>query len=398
MSAINAEHLWNKSFIFCLLNNLFLFIFYFAQTTILPIYIVNELGGNLSQAGLAMTLFMLSAIAIRPFSGLIIEKFGVKKTLYVSEIMFCLCSVAYIFVDSLVFLLVLRFLHGIWFSIVTTVTVPIANNFIPDSRKGEGMGYFLMSVNLGIVLGPLIGLGLTQSISYSAISTLLSLSVWVGFAFCLMIPLVANANKVKVESTPKRKLGLHDFVEKKALPVSLMAMMVSFAYASIMSFISTFAESRHMLSYASLFFVVFSISMMSLRPITGKIYDRRGPSVVIYPAISLFALGLIILSQVQTVIGFMFAAVLIGIGFGSAQPCLQTISIQRSPKDRIGLATSTYFCCYDIGIAMGALVLGYVIAGYDYTVAYLLCAVLTLISLVFYKFVVAKQPHSDIQA
>lgn len=124
----------------------------------MPIYIVNELGGNLSQAGLAMTLFMLSAIAIRPFCGLIIEKFGVKKTLYVSEIMFCLCSVAYIFVDSLVFLLVLRFLHGIWFSIVTTVTVPIANNFIPDSRKGEGMGYFLMSVNLGIVLGPLIGL------------------------------------------------------------------------------------------------------------------------------------------------------------------------------------------------------------------------------------------------
>ncbi|MEX5288551.1 MFS transporter [Acinetobacter towneri] len=398
MSAINVEHLWNKSFILCLFNNLFLFIFYFAQTTILPIYIVNELGGSLSQAGLAMTLFMLSAIAIRPFSGLIIEKFGVKKTLYVSEIMFCLCSVAYIFVDSLLFLLVLRFLHGIWFSIVTTVTVPIANNFIPDSRKGEGMGYFLVSLNLGIVLGPLIGLGLIQTISYSAISTLLSLSVWVGFAFCLMIPLVANANKAQVESIPKRKLGLHDFVEKKALPVSLMAMMVSFAYASIMSFISTFAESRHMLSYASLFFVVFAISMMSLRPITGKIYDHHGPSVVIYPAIALFALGLIVLSQVQSVIGFMFAAVLIGVGFGSAQPCLQTISIQRSPKDRIGHATSTYFCCYDIGIAIGALVLGYVIAGYDYTVAYLLCAVLTFISLIFYKFVVAKQPNADIQA
>ena len=47
---------------------------------------------------------------------------------------------------------------------------------------------------------------------------------------------------------------------------------------------------------------------------------------------------------------------------------------------------------------MGALVLGYVIVCYDYTVAYLLCAVLTLISLVCYKFVVAKQTHSDIQA
>ena len=396
MSAINVEHLWNKSFILCLFNNLFLFIFYFAQTTILPIYIVNELGGSLSQAGLAMTLFMLSAIAIRPFSGLIIEKFGVKKTLYVSEIMFCLCSVAYIFVDSLLFLLVLRFLHGIWFSIVTTVTVPIANNFIPDSRKGEGMGYFLVSVNLGIVLGPLIGLSLIQSVSYASISTLLSVSVWVGFAFCLMIPIATQ--KVKTETTPKRKLGLQDFVEKKAIPVSLMVMMVSFAYASIMSFISTFAELRNMLSYASLFFVIFAVSMMILRPITGKIYDRKGASYVIYPAIILFALGLIVLSQVHSVFGFMLAAALIGVGFGSAQPCLQTISIQRSPKDRIGHATSTYFCCYDIGIALGALILGWIIAGYDYTAAYLLCAVVTLISLIFYKFVVAKQPNADIQA
>lgn len=82
MSTVNAQHLWNKSFILCLANNLFLFIFYFAQTTILPIYILNDLGGSLAQAGLAMTLFMLSSIAVRPFSGLIIEKLGRKKTLY----------------------------------------------------------------------------------------------------------------------------------------------------------------------------------------------------------------------------------------------------------------------------------------------------------------------------
>lgn len=90
----NTQPLWNKSFILCLANNLFLFVFYFAQTTILPIYIVNELGGSLAQAGLAMTLFMASSIAVRPFSGLIIEKFGRKKTLYVSEALFCLFSFA----------------------------------------------------------------------------------------------------------------------------------------------------------------------------------------------------------------------------------------------------------------------------------------------------------------
>ena len=44
----NAAPLWTKSFILCLANNLFLFIFYFAQTTILPIYILKRIRRKLS--------------------------------------------------------------------------------------------------------------------------------------------------------------------------------------------------------------------------------------------------------------------------------------------------------------------------------------------------------------
>lgn len=391
MNTVNPEALWNKPFILCLLNNLFLFIFYFAQTTILPIYILNELGGSLAQAGLAMTLFMVSAIAVRPFSGLIIEKLGTKKTLYISETLFCLFSLTYVLADNLSVLMIIRFLHGIWFSVLTTVTVPIANEFIPSKRKGEGMGYFLMSVNLGIVLGPLIGLTFIQSMSYTAVAAILAAFVVLGFIFCFLIPL---PNHQKPESAAqKRSLSVHDFIEFKALPVALMAMLISFCYASIMSFIATFAESKHMLAYASMFFVVFAISMMSLRPITGKIYDRKGPNAVVYPALFLFAVGLAVLAFIDSVAGFMFAAVLIGMGFGSAQPCLQTISIQRSPKNRIGYATSTYFTFYDLGIAIGSIVLGMLITHTSYTAAYLLCAVLVLISLIYYKFMVSQKQH-----
>lgn len=379
--------LWNKSFIFCLLNNLFLFIFYFAQITILPIYILNDLGGTLTDAGLAMTLFMVSSIAVRPFSGLIIEKFGRKKTLYVSETLFCLCAIAYIFADNLIALLMIRFLHGIWFSILTTVTVPIANDFIPPERKGEGMGYFVMSVNLGIVLGPLLGLTLLQDFSYLFISSLLAGIIFLGFIFCFMIPIAADT---PIQRTTRR-LSVHDFIEKKALSVSVLALLISISYASIMSYISPFADAQGLLEYASLFFVVFAISMMSLRPITGKIYDRKGASYVIYPAITLFAIGLALLSQTQSVMGLMLSAVCVGMGFGSLQPCLQTLAIQRAPKARIGHATSTFFTCYDIGIALGSLLLGLIISQYSYSLAYLLCAILTLSTLAFYALVVNRK-------
>ena len=380
--------LWNKSFILCLANNLFLFVFYFAQTTILPIYILQDLHGSLTQAGLVMTLFMASSIAVRPFSGLIIEKFGRKKTFFVSEFLFCLFSIAYIFADNLQVLLWLRFLHGIWFSILTTVTVPIANEFIPDSRRGEGMGYFVMSVNLGIVLGPLIGLSLIQPLSYAVVATILAAIVCLGFVFCFLIPVQTETSTM--QKMQKKQLSIHDFVEKKALPVSIMAMMVSFAYASIMSFISTYSASKNLLAYASLFFIVFAISMMSLRPLTGKIYDRKGPSYVIYPALVLFAVGLILLSQINSLIGFMLAAIFIGMGFGSVQPCLQTLAIQRAAPQRIGHATSTFFTFYDLGIAFGSILLGILITAQGYSMSYILCAVLVLLSLLFYKFFVVK--------
>lgn len=386
-----APVLWNRSFILCLFNNLFLFIFYFAQTTILPIYILNELGGTLTQAGLAMTLFMLSSIAVRPFSGLIIEKLGRKKTLYLSESLFCLFAVAYIFADNLTALLVIRFLHGIWFSILTTVTVPIANDFIPAQRKGEGMGYFVMSVNLGIVLGPLLGLTLMQDFSYLFVTSILAGIIVLGFIFCFMIPI---AQYIPTPQPVQRRLSLDDFMEKKALSVSVLALLISFSYASIMSYISPFSDAKGLLEYAGLFFVVFAVAMMSLRPITGKIYDRKGPSYVIYPAIALFALGLALLSQIQTLTGFMLAAVCIGMGFGSVQPCLQTLAIQRAPKARIGHATSTFFTCYDIGIALGSLLLGLMIAKYSYSFAYLVCAALTVLSLIFYAVVVNSKLRS----
>lgn len=380
--------LWTKSFLLCLANNLFLFIFYFAQTTILPIYILKELGGSVTQAGLTLTLFMVSAILIRPFSGLIIDKLGQRRTLIISATMFCFIAFGYLFISNMTSLYILRLFHGVWFSILTTVCVPVVNQFIPDSRRGEGMGYYAMSVNLGIVLGPLIGLSLIPYLSYTMVTAVLVAMIFIGYIFCFLIPV--QEVKQPDSGAEKTKLGLSDFVEKKSLTVALMVMMISFSYASIMSFIAPFASSIHLMQYAGLFFVVFAISMMSLRPITGKIYDRKGPQYVIYPAVLTFSLGLLVLSQIHNLTGFMLAAVLIGLGFGSAQPCLQTLAIQRAPKHRIGYATSTFYTCYDIGIAIGSLVVGMMITKQSFSFAFIICAALTALSLLYFKFVVQR--------
>lgn len=334
MSA-SPERLWNRSFVLCLLNNLFLFVYYFALLTILPVYIMKDLGGSVKEAGLALTLFLVSSIAIRPFSGMIIEKLGKKLAMRGAGVIFALFAFSYLLVDSMWSLLAVRFLHGVWFSILTTVTVPVANEFIPESRKGEGMGYFVMSTNLGVVFGPLLALTVVQFTSFKVLFGLLAVIISIGLIFSFMLKITELA-KPQIKIAEKAKFSLHDIIEVKVLAVSFVALLTAFAYSSIMSFITPFSETKQLLAYTGIFFIVFAASMLLVRPWVGKIYDRKGPSAVIYPSFIFFAIGMMIVSVMSSQWTMWLSAVFIGIGYGSLFPCLQTLAISICRKTAYG--------------------------------------------------------------
>lgn len=389
MNEITQQRLWNKSFILCLFNNLFLFTYYFALLAVLPIYIMKDLGGTIEQAGLALTLFLVSSIAIRPFSGLISQKLGKKLTFRGSEFFFVLFALSYLWIDSMWTLLLVRFLHGFWFSILTTVTVPVANDFIPLHRKGEGMGYFVMSTNLGVVIGPLIALTVIQFASFNTLFALLSVLMAVGFIFCLMLKIPEQQSEVKQIEEKNTKLTLHDIIETKVIPVGLVALLTALTYSSILSFITAYSESKNLFEYASIFFIVFAVSMIVVRPFVGKMFDRKGPSAVMYPSFIFFAIGMVLVSFVNNQWTLWLSAVFIGIGYGTLFPCLQTVAIQTVSKNRMGHAISTFFTLFDIGLAVGSIIMGIFISWMGFQNTFLLCSVIIVLTLLVYKATVA---------
>lgn len=390
--SVSAERLWNRSFILCLFNNFFLFVYYFALLTILPIYIMKDLGGSVKEAGLALTLFLASSIAVRPFSGMIIEKLGKKISMRGAGVIFALFSFSYLLVDSMWSLLLVRFLHGIWFSILTTVAVPVANEFIPEQRKGEGMGYFVMSTNLGVVFGPLLALTVIQFTSFKVLFGILAVIISLGLIFCWMLK-ITELPKSEAISTEKTSLSLQDILEVKVLAVSFVALLTAFAYSGIMSFITAFSETKQLLGYTSVFFIVFAASMLLVRPWVGKIYDRKGPSAVIYPSFIFFAIGLVIVSLISNQWILWLSAVFIGIGYGSLFPCLQTLAIQSVDKQRMGHAISTFFTLFDLGLAIGSVAMGVLIAYWGFETTYILSAALVIVTILVYRHYVAKKQN-----
>lgn len=163
------------------LVNLFVFVFFYTFLAVLPIYMIQELGGTESQGGLLISLFLLSAIITRPFSGPIIERFGKKRMAVIALAVFALSSFLYMPIHDFYLLLALRFFQGIWFSILTTVTGAIAADIIPMKRRGEGLGYFAMSMNLAMAIGPFLGLSLVKVISFPVFFTIFAVFISLGF-------------------------------------------------------------------------------------------------------------------------------------------------------------------------------------------------------------------------
>ncbi|WP_203340535.1 MFS transporter [Planococcus beijingensis] len=382
--------IWTKSFINISVSTFFIFVVFYALLTFTPLYVLNDLGGTATEGGLAVSVFLLSAIIMRFFAGMILEKFGKKNILIFSLFFFTVSTILYVFIGSFTVLLLLRFFQGIWFSLLTTVAGAIAADIIPPERRGEGLGYYGIAMNLAVVAGPFLALSLQPYVSSQAIFVILSVIMIIGF-FCALAVRVDEGSFVKEQ---KHKLTINDFLEKKSMPIATVGFFISFAYASILTFISVYAESLGLIKAASFFFVVYAIAMLLVRPFSGRIFDTMGPGVVIIPSIIIFGIGLISLSFTASSWMLLLSGALVGLGYGTLLPSFQTLAIQAADKHRSGYATGTFFAFYDSGIAIGSVSLGLLAGFAGYSNLYLMLGVFVILVVFYYSWIMSKDRSS----
>ena len=384
---MKKEPIWTKSFISLFFTNIAVFIVFYGLVTTLPLYAIGVLKRTDEEAGLLMTIFLLSAIVVRPFTGKLLDIVGKRKMLWSGLVLYLICTILYYFIQPFAGLLVLRFMQGIWFSIITTAALSIAADIVPIRRRGAGLGYFNMSTNLAVVLGPLIALYLIQTFSFDVLFIVLSILMVAG----VLTSLSAPAGTVSEKSIGKSKLTMGDLFEKGALPVALLGSLIALSYASVLSYLSIYAQQKDLLALASTFFLVFAAIMLLTRPFTGRLFDEKGSQYVIIPGFISFALGLILLANMDTAVSFLVAGVFIGFGYGALVPSFQTLAVQSTKHERSGYATATFFTFFDTGLALGSYVLGLVAIHYGYQSVYMLSGILVFVVFILYLIIIRKR-------
>ncbi|MEC5424113.1 MFS transporter [Virgibacillus sp. C22-A2] len=375
--------IWTRDFVLICLANFFIFLGFQMTLPTLPLF-VKELGGSDQLIGVIVGIFTFSALLFRPYAGHALESKG-RRFVYMFGLAVFVFSVgSFGFVTSIAFLVIMRIVQGIGWGFSTTATGTIATDLIPPKRRGEGMGYFGLSGNIALAIGPALGLTLVGVISFSQL-----------FLICASLGLVAFLLSSKIrykqveKMTDKTTTVKFDIFEKSAIEPSILLFFVTVTFGGIATFLPLYAEEQNILGIES-YFLVFAVFLMVSRTFAGKIYDKKGHLYVFLPGTILIFIAMLLLSWLPNTMVMLIAAGMYGLGFGSVQPALQAWAVDKAPGNRKGMANATFFSFFDLGVGIGAIGFGQLAYIFNYAIIYITSAGSVMLSIIFYIYLVLK--------
>ena len=376
----STTKLWTRSYVLMLFSNLFIYLAFYMLTPTLPAY-AKATGGSNLEASLVVSTFSITSLLIRLFTGSIMDKIEIKPLLLAGAIILAGSTLSFIWLplDAIIFV---RIIQGIGWGLASTGTAAIFSDIIPEEKRGEGMGYYSLSMIISMALSPIFAIIIMNLYSFKniAITSILLLLVGVLFFSRVKLP-----KKTLLASKSKKKFSLSDSFERKAALPSLLCFFLVITLCGIMSYIMLYGKELKLTSIW-IYFVGYLSIILVTRPLVGKIFDKKGHNVIIIPGSISIIIGLILLSYTNSITTLIIASLFYGIGYGAVQPSLQAWAVNRSPNNRKGAANGTFLSSMDLAYTVGSILLGSV-AGYKgYAVMYRFSSIFVVLLLILYTY------------
>lgn len=332
-----------------------------------PVYLSTEFGADKDTIGLVLAGYSVMAVMARPISGYLTDSYPRVTVLLISFAVFFVLMGGYLLAGSLMLFAIVRTLHGIPFGAATVVTNTVAVDSLPYSRRAEGIGYYGLSNNLAMALAPSVGVAIY---GYWADFDLL---LWLGFivagiALGLTLTVRLPRRKRPLPRKPFRLSGL--FYTRGRSPAAAVACS-AFAYGVMSTFVAIYGlEVLGIRQGVGTFFLLFAVGLISSRIAGGRTL-RQGK--IIQNGVVGMAFGVAGYSAFALLPnewGFYGAALLCGMGNGHMFPAVQNMFMGMCTRDERGVAGSTTLVAWDVGLSIGTMAGGVVVAAAGYATAF----------------------------
>lgn len=377
------QRLWNRNYVAILVANCLISTSFFIVNPTFPIYVKNLLN-DLGLVGLLSSIFLISAMLVRPISGYITDRYDKGKIFLAGLLLLCVSFLGYILIHSIPGIVIARLLHGIGMGLSTTAFGALVSENVPDSRMGEGMGYYGLGMVLGMSVGPALGLALLNAFNAQVVFGVAAGFVALGgLLFVGFYRKKANLEKHLPIPAGQNKRFFSLILEKSALIPASLIFFIGIVISSINTYLALYAAERG-IGNIGFFFAVQSVAVLLSRLINGKLADRRGYAIVIIPSILALVGSMVVLFYAETPILFMVTAFLYGLGYGTLTSACQALAVIKAKPECRGLAISTYFLGIDAGSGLGTIINGMISQVYGYANMFLLGTIPLFIGLLIY--------------
>ncbi len=393
------DRLITPSYCFILAANFLLYFGFWLLIPILPFYLSEAFGTGHSAIGVILSCYTVAALCIRPFSGYLLDSFARKPLYMLAYFIFMSMFAGYILAGSLMLFVIFRIVHGVSFGMVTVGGNTIVIDIMPSSRRGEGLGYYGLSNNFAMAVGPMTGLFLHDAgMSYTTIFCC-------ALGSCLTGLLCASLVKTPYKPPVKREpVSLDRFILLKGIPAGISLLLLSIPYGMTTNYVAMYAKEIGLNVTTGFFFTCMAVGMAISRIFSGKIVDKGKVTQVITAGLYIVVCSFFLLSSCVYIIQwseatcsilFFAIALMLGIGFGIMFPAYNTLFVNLAPNNQRGTATSTYLTSWDVGLGIGMLTGGYISEISSFDKAYLFGACLTIISTLYFNGKVTPHYHKN---
>ncbi len=264
-----------------------------------------------------------------------------------------------------------RMVAGLALAAVSTGATVLAVDLAPEERRGEAASYIFVSFHFGLALGPIMGERIEAAWSFD-VAWLVLAGLWLAGG------LVARMLRT---TALDEEVGPAPWIHTRGLlPGSVLA-LGNVAFATFTVFVPLYAREVGM-SRVGLVFAVASASIAATRIVLRRAPDAMGPIRAGTLALAVTVAGAALAAYWSEPIGLFLAATVLAGGMALQAPSLIPAVLIGVPPHERASALATFTMFMDVSLAVTGPLMGIVVAGAGYSVAFVVTGIFALAALV----------------
>ncbi len=357
-----------------------------SKSPVLPLF-ASHLGADPSGVGIVASVSALTGIISSIPSGILSDRWGRKRMLILSAVVFATAPFFYLLVTEIWQLAIIRFYHGL----STAIFIPVSMALVSDlfhKERGEKIGWFSTSTLIGRFIAPIAGGSIIGAIifdpgfSYRVVYLLCGAAGIIVLFLAFRIPypyesiispnppispftkwgIKGGSEKREVEGWKETLKAFKSVISNRTILITaIVEAAILFAYGTFETFLPLYSIKIGLNAYEIGIFLSAQVITLALtKPMMGRFSDRYGRQRQIFTGAIVGAICIGILSLFKSFVPLLALSILFGLSLSIVTSATSAFIADLSRRETHGSAMGVLGSIMDIGHTAGPLVSGIV--------------------------------------